>query len=62
LASGYVVFKVEADRVIGYTFFNYAPIERYSPMIGVMYVGFAVVLSGLLWASRDKFGWLHKRT
>ena len=62
VASDYIVFRVELNRVVGYSFFNYEAIGRYSPLMSVMYVGFAFVLSGLLWAGRDKLGRLRKRT
>jgi len=39
---------------MGYTFFNYAPILKYSPLMGVMFLGFAFVLSGLACVSMDK--------
>jgi 4-amino-4-deoxy-L-arabinose transferase-like glycosyltransferase len=54
------LFKVESDQNIGYAFLNPNPISRGSSMMGVQYLGFAFVLSGLVWAGRKKLGWLRK--
>jgi 4-amino-4-deoxy-L-arabinose transferase-like glycosyltransferase len=48
----YLVFTVEDS--IGYSFFNSAQISGTSSLVYVQYVGFAVVLSGLLWIAKDK--------
>jgi 4-amino-4-deoxy-L-arabinose transferase-like glycosyltransferase len=53
----YLVFKVEST---GYSFVDPAPIGKYSSMMGVQYLGFVFVLSGLLWTSRNKLGWICK--
>jgi hypothetical protein len=51
------LFKVEMDRHIGYSFINSTPlVDENSPLIGVQYLGFAFVLSGLVWAGRRKVG------
>ena len=54
------LFKVESDQNIGYAFLNPNPISKGSSMMGIQYLGFAVVLSGLLWAGRKKLGWLRE--
>lgn len=56
----YLLFRVERDKSIGYSFFNLAPIGKYSLLMGIQYLGFAFVLSGLLWASKTKLGSLRK--
>jgi 4-amino-4-deoxy-L-arabinose transferase-like glycosyltransferase len=54
------LFKVERNQYVGYSFINLTPIGNNSFMMIVQYLGFAFVLSGLVWASRNKLGWLHK--
>ena len=50
----YLLFRVERNQDIGYSFVNPLPIGKYSPLMGVQYLGFAFVISGLAWASRNK--------
>ena len=54
------LFKVERNQYVGYSFINLTPIGNNSFMMIVQYLGFAFVLSGLVWASRNKLGWLRK--
>jgi 4-amino-4-deoxy-L-arabinose transferase-like glycosyltransferase len=54
------LFKVESDQNIGYAFLNPHPISKGSSLMGIQYLGFAVVLSGFLWAGRKKLGWLRE--
>ena len=54
------LFKVEWNQNVGYAFLNPDPISKGSSLMGVQYLGFAVVLSGLVWAGRKKLGWLRK--
>jgi 4-amino-4-deoxy-L-arabinose transferase-like glycosyltransferase len=54
------LFKVERNQEIGYSFINSTPLDENSPLMSVQYLGFAFVLSGLVWASRHKLaGFLH---
>ena len=57
------VFK--GDPNSGYAFLNPYPIGEGGFMMGVQYLGFAVAVSGLVWASRHKLigftRWLFKR-
>jgi 4-amino-4-deoxy-L-arabinose transferase-like glycosyltransferase len=54
------LFKVERNQEIGYSFINSTPLDQNSPLMSVQYLGFAFVLSGLVWASRHKLaGFLH---
>ncbi len=48
----YLVFTVEGS--IGYSFFNPSQIIGTNSLVYVQYIGFAVVLSGLLWMAKDK--------
>ncbi len=48
----YLVFTVEGS--IGYSFFNSAQIVGINALVYVQYIGFAIVLSGLLWIGKDK--------
>ena len=52
--SDFLLFRVRLDQLIGYFLLNYAPINQDSLLLSVQYLGFAVLLSGLLWASRHK--------
>jgi hypothetical protein len=54
------LFKVVRDQNIGYSFINTNPIGENSFLMAVQILGFAFVLSGLVWASRSKIGWLRK--
>jgi 4-amino-4-deoxy-L-arabinose transferase-like glycosyltransferase len=46
------LFKVESDG--GYAFLNYNPISEGSFMINIQYLGFAFVLSGIIWQCRRR--------
>lgn len=55
------LFKVEMNQNVGYSFINFTPaIGDSSFLLGVQYLGFAFVLSGFVWASRNNLGWLRK--
>jgi len=56
----YLLFRVERGKNFGYSFFNPAPIGEYGLLMSIQYLGFAFVLSGLVWANRHKLGWLLK--
>lgn len=46
------LFKVDSDG--GFAFLNYNPISEGSFMINLQYLGFAFVLSGIIWQSRHR--------
>jgi len=52
--SDYLLFRVRMDQIVGYSLLNSSPINQDSFLMGLQYLGFAFVLSGLLWASRHK--------
>ncbi len=52
--SNFLLFKVTADQAVGYSLFNYSPINQNSVLMSLQYVGFAVLFSGFLWLSRNK--------
>ncbi|MGD0643303.1 MAG: glycosyltransferase family 39 protein [Candidatus Bathyarchaeia archaeon] len=52
--SDYLLFRVTMDQAVGYSLFNYTPIPNGSLLMNIQYVGYAILLSGLLWASRHK--------
>ncbi len=58
----YLLLKVEMDKNVGYTFFNPTPIGTNNLLLGIQYLGFTLVLFGLAWASKHKFGRLLKMT
>ncbi|MCX8152953.1 MAG: glycosyltransferase family 39 protein [Candidatus Bathyarchaeota archaeon] len=49
----HLVFKVDINRSAGYSFVNSAPITDHFS-IAIQYLGFALALSGLTWATRNK--------
>lgn len=58
--SDYLLFKVEPNIALGYSLFNPTPTGEHSLLMNIQYLGFAVVLSGLVWASRDTLVGLFK--
>ena len=50
----FLLFRVETGKNVGYSLFNPNPIGKYSLLMGIQYLGFAIVLSGLMWASRHE--------
>lgn len=52
----YLLFRVERNVNLGYSLFNPFPIAKYGIQMGLQYLGFAFVLSGLIWASKHKLG------
>lgn len=48
----YLLFRVEMDKTVGYSFVNPSPTGKQSLLMNIQYLGFAFVLSGLVWASR----------
>jgi 4-amino-4-deoxy-L-arabinose transferase-like glycosyltransferase len=59
--ADYLLFKVEPNVVLGYSLFNPTPTGEQSFLMGIQYLGFAVVLSGFLWAGRHELVGLVKR-
>jgi 4-amino-4-deoxy-L-arabinose transferase-like glycosyltransferase len=57
----YLQYRVEPQVDYGYAFDDLTPLTVGSPLMALQYLGFAVVLSGLLWASRGKLKWLFQR-
>ncbi len=51
---GYLIFRVETGQNVGYSLTNPNPIGNHSLLMDIQYLGFAIVLSGLLWTSRYK--------
>jgi uncharacterized membrane protein len=52
--ADHLLFRVERDSNVGYSFVNSLPIDKNSLLMNIQYLGFAFVLSGLVWASRHK--------
>jgi 4-amino-4-deoxy-L-arabinose transferase-like glycosyltransferase len=59
--SDYLLFRMEQSIDVGYSLFNPTPINAHSPLMILQYLGFAVVFSGLVWASRHTFVGLFRR-
>ena len=58
--TNYVVFSVEINRDLGYSFFNSAPNGEYGPLVYLQIFGFAFVIAGLVLACLNKFGLLRR--
>jgi hypothetical protein len=56
----YLRYRVEPQVDYGYALLNPAPITAASPLMVLQYLGFTVVLSGLLWANNDMLKRLSK--
>ncbi|MCW4028088.1 MAG: glycosyltransferase family 39 protein [Candidatus Bathyarchaeota archaeon] len=50
-SNNYLLFQVEIGQPVGYTLFN-TPTNHDPLLMGVQYLGFAIVLSGLLWNTK----------
>ena len=50
----YLLFRVEPSINLGYSLFNDTPISPNAFLMSVQYLGYAFLLSGLLWISRYK--------
>jgi 4-amino-4-deoxy-L-arabinose transferase-like glycosyltransferase len=59
--ADYLLFKVEPNVVLGYSLFNPTPTGMHSLLMAIQYFGFAVVVSGFLWAGRHELVGLVKR-
>jgi len=59
--ADYLLFRVEPNVFLGYSLFNPTPTGEQSLLMVMHYLGFAVVLSGLVWASRPTLVGLFKR-
>jgi len=57
----YLQYRVEPQVDYGYALLNPTPITAASPLMLLQFLGFAVVLSGLLWANKDTLKRLSKR-
>ena len=56
----YLLFRVEPNVNLGYSLFNSSPIGANSVMMGLQFFGFAIALSGIIWASRHRISFLFK--
>jgi 4-amino-4-deoxy-L-arabinose transferase-like glycosyltransferase len=56
----YFLFRVEPNLNLGYSLFNDAPIGVNSVLMSAQYLGYAFLLSGLIWISRHRVGSLLK--
>jgi hypothetical protein len=56
----YLLFRVEPNMDLGYSLFNPNPTGGHSFLMSIQYLGFAVMLSGLVWASRHKLAGLFQ--
>ena len=59
--ADYLLFKVEPNVIYGYSLFNPTPTDEHSVLMGIQYLGLAVVLSGFAWAGRHTLVGLFER-
>jgi 4-amino-4-deoxy-L-arabinose transferase-like glycosyltransferase len=57
----YLQYRVEPQVDYGYALLNPSPITAASPLMVLQFLGFVVVLSGLLWANKDVLKRVSKR-
>jgi hypothetical protein len=57
----YLQYRVEPQVDYGYALLNPTPITSGSQLMAIQYLSFAIVLTGLLWASRHKLKWYFMR-
>ena len=50
---GFIVFRVEPDQLLGYSFDNFTPVHADSPLLHVQVVGFILILCSLLYWVRE---------
>jgi 4-amino-4-deoxy-L-arabinose transferase-like glycosyltransferase len=50
--ASFLLFQVTPNQEVGYAFHVLFPISQDNPLLTVQFLGFLIVLSGLLWASR----------
>jgi 4-amino-4-deoxy-L-arabinose transferase-like glycosyltransferase len=50
----YLLLKVDPNLNVGYSLFSFLPITAGSSLMYIQYLGFALALSGTLWANRSK--------
>jgi hypothetical protein len=55
----FLIFRVATGVNEGYSLFNPDPIGASGLMIGIQFLGFAIAISGILWVSRKKLGYLR---
>lgn len=53
---GFIVFRVEPDQLLGYSFDNFTPVHPDSPLLNFQYVGFILILCSLLYWVRELLG------
>ena len=52
--SGYLIFKMQMNQEVGYSLFNYTPISQLNALMTIQYLGYAVLISALLWVSKSR--------
>ena len=55
----FLIFRVAPTIDEGYSLFNPNPTGASGLMMGLQFLGFAIAISGILWISRDKLGYLR---
>lgn len=69
ISISYLVFRVQPNQNVGYTFFVDTPISQNDPLVVFQLIGFLIIFSGLLWAFkcsiRDSFrpmyNWIQEK-
>jgi hypothetical protein len=50
--AAYLIFRVQANQDIGYSFYVINPVSQGNPLLVVQFFGFITIFSGLIWVSR----------
>jgi hypothetical protein len=50
--TSFLFFQTKVDQSVGYSFDVFSPTSKDSPLMSIQYLGFALVLSGLMWTVR----------
>lgn len=50
--ASFLIFRVEPNQDIGYSFHITEPLSQNDPLLSLQFIGFMIVISGILWASK----------
>ncbi|MCW4004720.1 MAG: glycosyltransferase family 39 protein [Candidatus Bathyarchaeota archaeon] len=50
--ASFLIFRVQPNQDVGYSFHVAEPLSQNDPLLAVQFIGFIILTSGILWASR----------
>jgi 4-amino-4-deoxy-L-arabinose transferase-like glycosyltransferase len=60
--SRFILFRVESDKLLGYSFDNFHALSQNHPLLYVQCLGFGLILIGLIYSFiQFRLGYLHKK-